>query len=141
MRQGPRRAQGAKALPQQGGDKQDGAPGDDAGGRCFDVSGEVLRQRTAEHPGNDPGNDPGAQRQCFFYEAALQADQSGDGDNCNDRPVNPGKWHSSAYGQIRRRILAERRRSGKAIYPCLCNQIEPFYAVSHVQAGSAPQNP
>lgn len=36
-----------------------------------------------------------------------------DGDDCDDRPINPGKWHGAAYGQIRRRILAERRAIGK----------------------------
>ncbi|MNJ71970.1 hypothetical protein D3C77_685720 [compost metagenome] len=67
----------------------------------------MLGQRPAEHPGDDPGNDPDEQRQRFLDEATLETDQTGNGDNGNDRPIDPGKGHGIDQRRKRACILAE----------------------------------
>src|SRR5690554_3173063 len=79
-----------QATQNQGQHKQNGASRNDTNGWGGDVVDQQVRQRTTEQPGYQPGDDPGQQRQRFLDKAPGQADQSGDGNYSDYRPVNAG---------------------------------------------------
>src|SRR5690606_10545992 len=96
------------------------------------------------HPGHYACDDPGQQRQRFLEEAALEADQTGNGDDGDNRPIDPSECHDAAYRRERRRILTEPATPGKQGLPYgrnrACSSLVGGLLLGKTSSGAAVSN-